>query len=289
MPRGHAWTYDEDYTCCELYLKFAKDTAAYKSIDELIHRIKKELPQIKEGSIRMKIQNIKYLSKTEAEARRLFPNGDGVPISPLWQASEQNRRAFLHALKNIGVTPPPPPPPPEPPIPPEPPTPIPRIQFGDTVRHKSFGIGTVVSINQTGIRVRFGENEKSFLFPDAFNNGFLTVIDDEKPAPEKPAGHAWTYEEEFILCRLYLDHRYGFLSKMTDDEFIAEAVGNLPGVSVENVKDGLEFIDALMEREDEEIDEDDPDDELVLKKALAHALKDFVKTELEDKRKSKES
>ena len=274
MPKGHVWTYHEDYTCCELYLEFAMDTAPYKIIDELIHRIKRELPQLEKGSIRMKIQNIKFLSKTEAEARRRFPNGDGVTISPLWQASEQCRRAFLHALKNVMTPPSPPPPPP----------PTPPIKPGESVRHTKFGIGTVIKIDQTFIHVQFGENKKLFAFPGAFLDGFLTIINNEKPVSEVPDVHAWTYEEEFALCRLYLDHRYGRLSELTDEELIAEATRRLPGISAEDAKNGLEFVYGLMEREDEEIDEDDPDDELLLKKVLGHALKDFVKTEFKDKR-----
>ncbi len=131
--------------------------------------------------------------------------------------------------------------------------------------------------------MRFGENEKLFAFPGAFLEGFLTINNTDKPITEVPDVHAWTYEEEFVLCRLYLDHRYGRLSELTDEELLAVATRRLPDISAEDVKNGLEFVHGLMEREDEEIDEDDPDDELLLKKVLGHALKDFVKTELKDK------
>lgn len=96
----HKWTYDENCLCCKLYLEFALDKTPFKSIAELKYKVERALPQIKEGSIRMKLQNIKYLCDTEPEARRLFPNGDGVRITPLYNATPDNRRAFLHVLNN---------------------------------------------------------------------------------------------------------------------------------------------------------------------------------------------
>ncbi len=54
---------------------------------------------------------------------------------------------------------------------------IPDIKVGDTVRHKTFGEGTVAFMDkaQKKIRVRFKIGEKTFVFPDAFINGFLTI------------------------------------------------------------------------------------------------------------------
>ncbi len=50
-----------------------------------------------------------------------------------------------------------------------------------TIRHKAFGAGTVLSVDETHIRVRFSDEaqtEKIFLYPEAFEN-FL-VLDDEE-------------------------------------------------------------------------------------------------------------
>lgn len=46
---------------------------------------------------------------------------------------------------------------------------------GATVIHKSFGVGTVTSLDKAKkhIRVKFNVGEKTFIFPDAFKNGFL--------------------------------------------------------------------------------------------------------------------
>lgn len=277
MRIGHVWTYDEDYLCCKLYLEFALDKTPSKNIAELKYKVERALPQIKEGSIRMKLQNIKYLCDNEPEARRLFRNGDGVEIGPLWQASEQCRRAFLHALKNVQT------PVPKDPDPAVPSDQMPELHVGDSVIHKSFGVGTVIKIEQDVARVRFENEEKSLCISYSFGRGLMTKTEPESPASKQPETHAWTYEEEFALCRLYLDHRYGNLSALTPEELILLATVRLPDISFEDAKVGLEFVDGLMEREDTEIDEDDPDDDLLLKKVLGHALKDFVKTELKEK------
>ena len=51
------------------------------------------------------------------------------------------------------------------------------VREGATVKHKSFGQGTVTNIDkaQKHIRVKFSVGEKTFLFPDAFLKGFLSV------------------------------------------------------------------------------------------------------------------
>ena len=66
--------------------------------------------------------------------------------------------------------------PPAPVIPkkPEPaPVDVSSIVAGINVVHKSFGTGTVVSIQKGTIVVSFGGEEKKFQFPGAFLQGFL--------------------------------------------------------------------------------------------------------------------
>ena len=48
------------------------------------------------------------------------------------------------------------------------------LQVGDRVTHKSFGPGKVMSIDEKYIFVRFPDVEKKFLFPDAFEKGYLS-------------------------------------------------------------------------------------------------------------------
>ncbi len=53
----------------------------------------------------------------------------------------------------------------------------PNVKVGDDVNHKKFGKGAVVALDPVAkyIRVQFSEGEKSFIFPDAFKNGFLSI------------------------------------------------------------------------------------------------------------------
>lgn len=46
---------------------------------------------------------------------------------------------------------------------------------GDVVRHKAFGEGRVKSISGGKIVVRIGGKERQFVFPDAFEQGFLSL------------------------------------------------------------------------------------------------------------------
>lgn len=48
------------------------------------------------------------------------------------------------------------------------------LQVGDKVVHKSFGSGEVMSIDEKFIIIRFPDMEKKFLFPDAFEKGYLS-------------------------------------------------------------------------------------------------------------------
>ena len=49
------------------------------------------------------------------------------------------------------------------------------VEVGAKVTHKAFGTGEVTWIDKAGkhIRVEFAAGEKTFIFPDAFKQGFL--------------------------------------------------------------------------------------------------------------------
>ena len=53
-----------------------------------------------------------------------------------------------------------------------------NLQVGQTVTHKSFGQGEIVSIDGKYIIVRFPSYEKKFLFPDAFIREYLSCHKD---------------------------------------------------------------------------------------------------------------
>lgn len=59
----------------------------------------------------------------------------------------------------------------------EPPTPMIKVNVGDKVKHKAYGIGKVYSVNGRYITIQFDEvGNKKFINPDAFNKGFIQII-----------------------------------------------------------------------------------------------------------------
>ena len=51
-----------------------------------------------------------------------------------------------------------------------------NVTIGDTVHHRAFGAGSVVSINDGLIEIRFTAGIKKFHYPAAFKQGFLSTI-----------------------------------------------------------------------------------------------------------------
>lgn len=49
------------------------------------------------------------------------------------------------------------------------------VVIGATVSHKAFGSGSIQSIEQSYITIKFGDIQKKFRFPDAFIQGFLKI------------------------------------------------------------------------------------------------------------------
>lgn len=47
------------------------------------------------------------------------------------------------------------------------------VAVGSAVAHAKFGIGKVIELNRGYVTVRFEQGEKRFIFPDAFESGFL--------------------------------------------------------------------------------------------------------------------
>ena len=49
------------------------------------------------------------------------------------------------------------------------------VAIGSAVVHAKFGIGKVIELSRGYVTVRFEQGEKRFLFPNAFESGFLKV------------------------------------------------------------------------------------------------------------------
>lgn len=50
------------------------------------------------------------------------------------------------------------------------------VRVGSIVAHKTFGNGTVKSVDEKYIIINFAGQEKKFLFPQAFEKGFVKAI-----------------------------------------------------------------------------------------------------------------
>ena len=49
-----------------------------------------------------------------------------------------------------------------------------KLSVGDLVMHKSLGEGVIVSLDDKYLFVRFKDRESKFLYPSAFENGYLS-------------------------------------------------------------------------------------------------------------------
>lgn len=94
MARLHAWTYEEDFICCMEYLEFVFNYTGEDKTKNLVEKLKRQLPHISAGSLRMKAQNIKYIAMESGLEDRLS-------ISPLSQCSEQCKKAFADAVEKF--------------------------------------------------------------------------------------------------------------------------------------------------------------------------------------------
>ncbi len=89
---GHKWTYEEDLACARAYVEFIMDKDPRKNIRMMIYKLSRILPQISQGSIRMKIQNLKAISNDNNF-------DDGIDLAPLSQYSFQSQCAYRKAMK----------------------------------------------------------------------------------------------------------------------------------------------------------------------------------------------
>lgn len=92
----HRWTMDEDEICCKRFLECYVVEQSKLDTISFLQRLSKEVPAISEGSLRMKIQNIKYLTT-------LAGLQDTSTIKGLSQYSSQCERAFKKVLLELEI------------------------------------------------------------------------------------------------------------------------------------------------------------------------------------------
>ena len=92
----HMWTYLENEICCRRYLQIYVVEHSDLSCSDFVRQLKKELPHLKETSLRRKISNIKYLAN---EARL----SDSMQCMPSANYSADNKKAFNALLREYGL------------------------------------------------------------------------------------------------------------------------------------------------------------------------------------------
>lgn len=93
----HRWTYDEDRTCCRIFIETYIINRTYCPFDTLATKILTIYPNMKFSSVKMKLQNIKRICLD-------YGVKDSSTISPLNNYSAQNLRAMKESLQEIGIT-----------------------------------------------------------------------------------------------------------------------------------------------------------------------------------------
>ena len=92
----HYWTFEEDKTCCRIFIETFVKSQRYCTLEEISRKVLSIYPHIKLSSIKMKFQNIKQLC---------FEYGikDWSSIKPLNNYSTQNLHAMLETLKEFKI------------------------------------------------------------------------------------------------------------------------------------------------------------------------------------------
>ena len=121
--------------------------------------------------------------------------------------------------------------------------------MNEIVRHKKFGNGSVVSIFGNYIEVRFGDDIKKFMFPNAFDNNMLETDDPalqskieealkavgkqyHAPNASNPARQVPTANSKTVVNKIqafsssFIGARSGFINFANDDELF-EVIGYL--------------------------------------------------------------
>lgn len=92
----HRWTEEEDEICCKRFLEVYVVKKSNMDTVQFLQILAREVPSVSEGSLRMKIQNVKYLA-----ARAGLK--DTSTLKWLSQYSMQCERAFDKAIKELGI------------------------------------------------------------------------------------------------------------------------------------------------------------------------------------------
>ena len=93
---NHKWNIDEDIICCKKFIEYYIVEKSDITTSEFIKIISNKIPNIKESSIKMKIENIKYISEKSGYK-------DSSHLKGLANYSKQNEIAFNIAKKELNL------------------------------------------------------------------------------------------------------------------------------------------------------------------------------------------
>ena len=93
----HRWTFEEDKTCCRLFIEAFIANHDYCSLNSLAAKISAIHPNLTFLSIKLKLHHVKVICTK-------YGIKDNAPIRPLGNYSKQCLRAMKEALKEVGIT-----------------------------------------------------------------------------------------------------------------------------------------------------------------------------------------
>lgn len=91
------WSYEDNKICSRAVIEYFVTGKNAPEISDVISLIKTQCPHLREESIKMKLQNIKYLLE-----KWYIPNS--LTLSPLENASEDSIKALDECLKEFNVS-----------------------------------------------------------------------------------------------------------------------------------------------------------------------------------------
>lgn len=87
----HSWTTEENFICCEEYLKYSLKDIELKPVTPLLNKLIPLLPNISPSSIKCALQNIRYLCE-------IFKVPNFINISYRTNYSSTNKYVFYYLL-----------------------------------------------------------------------------------------------------------------------------------------------------------------------------------------------
>lgn len=96
MSGKHSWTFEEDHCCCKAFFDVYVVGREDMSLSDFVRWLSRKLPDVKPGSVRLKVQNIKCLAAEYGVENTLHAAARD-------NYSKQNKAAFETVLKEYSI------------------------------------------------------------------------------------------------------------------------------------------------------------------------------------------